>query len=166
MKRVLPAALLATIAFTLPALAADPLLSRLAGTWTGRGSYQQSASSKQERVFCKITNTLVENGNALQQRGRCSVASNSGAVDGLIRATGGGRYSGSLNSLATDGPASLGGSGSGNRLTLSMSFIDSQTHQPAKSVTTMTVGGNGYRLRTTRREGGQSWTPTDIAFSK
>ena len=86
MKRALPAALLATIAFTLPALAADPLLSRLAGTWTGRGSYQQSASAKQERIFCKITNTLVENGNALQQRGRCSVASSSGAVDGLITA--------------------------------------------------------------------------------
>ncbi len=167
MKRALPAALLATIAFTLPALAADdPILSRLAGSWTGHGSYRQSASAQQERVFCKITNTLVQNGNALQQSGRCSVSSGSGAIAGLITATGGGRYKGTLSSLATDGPASLSGSGSGSRLTLTMSFVDGQTHQPAKSVTTMAITGNGYHLVTVRREGGKTWTPTDITFKK
>ncbi len=166
MKRALPLALLATIAFTLPAFAADPILSRLAGTWTGRGSYKQSASAKQERVFCKITNTLVHNGSALQQSGRCSVASNSGAISGTITAAGGGRYKGTLNSLATDGPATLSGSGGGGRLTLTMSFVDGKTHQPAKSVTTMTLRSNGYHLVSTRRDGGRSWTPTNIIFSK
>lgn len=166
MKRALPAAFLAIVTFTLPAFADDPILSRLAGNWTGRGSYQQSASTKEERVFCKITNTLVQNGTALQQRGRCSVASGSSAINGLIQATGGGRYSGTLNSLATDGPTQLSGSGSGSTLTLTMTFVDGHTHEPAKSVATMTLRSNGYRLRTTRRDGGKSWTPTDISFSK
>ncbi len=166
MKRALPLALLATIAFTLPALAADPILSRLAGTWTGRGAYKQSASAAQERVFCKITNTLVQNGNALQQSGRCSVSSGSGAISGLIKATGGGRYSGTISSMATEGPANLRGSGSGGRLTLRMSFVDPQTHAKATSVTTMTLTGKGYQLLTRRQDGGKSWTPTDISFTK
>ena len=165
MKRALPLALLATIAYALPALAADdPILSRLAGDWTGRGTYKQSATAADERIFCKITNTLVQNGTALQQHGRCSVSSGSGAIDGLIKASGGGRYAGSLNSMASDGPASISGSGSGGRLTLSMSFVDGQTHLPAKSVTTMTLSGKSYHLLSTRRDGGRSWTPTDITF--
>ena len=73
MKRALPLAFLATIALTLPALAADPILSRLAGSWTGHGTYKQSASAAEERIFCKITNTLMQNGTALQQSGRCAV---------------------------------------------------------------------------------------------
>ncbi len=166
MKRALPLAFLAIIALTLPALAADPILSRLAGSWTGHGSYKESASAAEERIFCKITNTLVENGTALQQSGRCAVTSGSSAISGLIKSTGGGRYSGTLNSLASEGPASFSGSGSGGRLTLSMSFVDAQTHASAKSVTTMTLTGSGYRLLSRRNEGGTSWTPTDIVFSK
>ncbi len=166
MKRALPLALLAMIAFTLPALADDPILSRLAGSWTGRGTYQKSASAAGERVFCKITNTLVQNGTALQQSGRCSISSGSTAIAGTIKSNGGGRYSGSLSSMASDGPASFTGSGSGGRLTLSMTFMDPNTHVQAKSVTTMTLTGGGYRLLGRRSEGGHSWTPTDVTFSK
>lgn len=167
MMHALYAACLAAIVVAQPALAADdPILSRLAGDWVGRGTYQQSADAAQERVLCRITNTLVQNGKALQQRGRCSVSSGSGAITGLITATGGGRYTGTIDSMATDGPANLSGSGSGGRLTLNMSFVDGQTHAPAKSVTTMTLSGSGYRLVSTRRDGGKSWTPTDITFKK
>jgi hypothetical protein len=165
MKRALPAAaFLATLAFTLPALAADPILAKLAGDWTGRGTYKESAQAPGERIFCKITNTLAQNGNALQQSGRCAITSGSSAISGLIQSNGGGSYSGSLSSLASDGPAQFTGTGSGGRLTLSLSFVDGVTHQPAKSVTTMTLSGNGYRLLSTRKDGG--WTPTDITFSK
>ena len=166
MKRALPLAFLATVALALPALAADPILSRLAGSWTGHGTYKQSATAAEEPIFCKVTNTLTDNGSALKQSGRCAVSSNSGAIIGLIKATGGGRYSGTLDSLASDGPASLSGSGSGGRLTLSMSFVDSQTHAAVTSVTTMTLTGSGYRLLSQRRDGGKTWTPTDIAFTK
>ena len=165
MMRALPAALLATIAFSLPALAAnDPILSRLAGEWTGHGTYQASADAAGERVFCKITNTLVQNGAALQQQGRCSVSDGSSAISGLITASGGGRYTGTLSSMASEGPAQFTGSGGGGRLTLNLSFIDGHTHAPANAVTTMTLSGNGYRLVSTRRDGGKSWTPSDIAF--
>ena len=171
MKRALPLALFAAAAFalpafTLPAHAADPILSRLVGKWTGHGTYKESASAAAERIFCKITNTLTDNGNALSQSGRCAISSGSSAINGLIKATGGGRYSGTLDSLASEGPASFSGSGSGGRLTLSMSFTDPHTHQSARSVTTMTLSGGGYRLSTTRSEGGRSWSPTDITFSK
>ena len=146
--------------------AEDPILSRLAGEWTGHGTYKQSADAAEERMFCKVTNTLVQNGTALEQRGRCSVASGSGPIDGTITAAGGGRYSGTLMSLASEGPASFSGNGGGGRLTLSMTFVDAHTHQAAKGVTTMTLSGNGYHLLSTRNEGGKSWTPTDITFAK
>jgi len=132
MKRALPAAFVAAITFALPAFAADdPILSRLAGEWTGGGTYKQSADAAQERIFCKVTNTLVQNGTALEQRGRCSVASGSGPIDGTITAAGGGRYSGTLMSLASEGPASFSGSGGGGRLTLSMTFVD-PAHPPSR----------------------------------
>ena len=166
MKRALPLAFLATIAFTLPAFAADPILSRLVGSWTGRGSYKESAAAAEERIFCKITNTLVENGTALKQSGRCAVTSGSSAITGLIKSTGGGRYSGTFDSLASDGPATVNGTGSGGRLTLSMAFVDSQSHASVKSVTTMTITGKGYRLLSRRSDGGRTWTPTDINFTK
>jgi hypothetical protein len=167
MKRALSTALLATVAFAQPALAADdPILSRLAGDWTGRGTYQQSADAAAERIFCKITNTLVQNGTALQQQGRCSVSSGSGAIKGLITADGGGRYTGTIDSMASDGPATLTGTGSSGRLTLSMSFTDGQTHLPVKATSTMTLSASGYRLVSTRHDGGKTWTPNDITFKK
>jgi hypothetical protein len=165
MMRALPAVLLATIAFALPALAADdPILSRLAGQWSGRGTYQAGADAAPERVICKITNTLVQNGRALQQSGRCSISSGSSGVSGLITAAGGGRYTGTITSMASDGPASFTGTGSGGRLTLNMSFTDGQTHAPAKATSTMAISGSGYHLTTTRRDGGKNWTSNDITF--
>ncbi len=167
MKPVLPAAFLATIAFALPAFGADdPILSKLAGDWIGRGTYKQSATAQPERIYCRIVNTL-ENGTALQQRGRCSVASNSGSVDGLISAEGGGRYGGTLNSLASEGPAKLNGTGSGNRVVLNMSFVDTVTEQPVQAVTTMEVKSGGYRLTTERKDPatGATWTASDIDFA-
>ncbi len=168
MTRALPA-LLAAIAltlpaFALPAFAADGLLSRLAGDWTGRGTYRPGPQAPQEHILCKVTNTLINNGNALQQSGRCSISSGTGTIYGVIQSSGGGRYTGSLNSPASDGPANFSGTGSSNRLTLNMTFTDSHTHASAASVTTMTLTGSGYRLLSTRKDGG--WTPTDISFRK
>lgn len=165
MKLALPALALLAAAVAAPALAADdPILAKLAGDWTGTGTYRQNASAQPERIFCRITNTLVQGGKALQQRGRCSVASNSGSVDGMITAEGGGRYSGSLDSLASVGPASLSGSGSGNRLVLSSTFVDTVTKEQAQAETTMQVSGDGYRVTTVRKDGGPTWTGSDISF--
>lgn len=167
MMRALPAALLATIAFALPAYAAgDPILARLAGDWTGRGTYRASPDAAPERIFCKVTNTLTDNGGALRQSGRCAVTSGSSPIDGVITAAGGGRYTGTLDSLASDGPAHFTGSGGGGRLTLNLSFVDARTHAPASSVTSMVITGSGYHLSSTRKAGGKAWTPTDISFTK
>jgi hypothetical protein len=165
MKNLLPLAVLAALLAAPAAHAADdPLLSRLAGSWVGQGTYKQNAGAKEERIYCRITNTLVQNGKALQQRGRCSVASNSGSVDGTITANGGGSYSGQLNSLASIGPAKLSGSGSGNRLTMNMTFTDALTKKAVSAVSTTTLSGSGYRLTTRRQDGG--WTGSDISFTE
>jgi hypothetical protein len=160
---------LALLALALPATALaadDPILAKLVGEWTGNGTFRQSAQAAPERIFCKVTNTLSENGSALTQKGRCSVASNSGPIDGLIKADGAGKYSGTLKSLASDGPAALSGSGSGGRLTLETAFIDARTHEPAKSLTTMELSSAGYRLVSERRDTGPAWTANDITFTK
>src|SRR5262245_23917947 len=80
----------------MPALAAgDAILSQLAGNWIGRGTVKQSANAAAEQVYCKIANKLVNNGSALEQRGRCAIATNSGQIKGTIQAKGG-SYSGTL----------------------------------------------------------------------
>jgi hypothetical protein len=163
---LLGAALLA-LGLSTPSYAADdPILAKLVGAWTGSGTFRQSASAAPERIFCKVTNTLSEDGAALTQKGRCSVASNSGPIDGLIKASGSGRYSGTLNSLASDGPATLSGSGSGGRLTLDTAFVDARSHEPARSQTTMELSPAGYRLVSERRDGGAAWIANDITFTK
>ncbi len=167
MKHLLPA-FLAIVTLSVPAYADDdPILARLAGDWVGRGTYRQSATAAPERIYCKISNTLVQNGAALAQKGRCSVASNSGPIDGVISAEGGGRYAGTLESLASDGPGKLAGTGSGSRLVLETTFVDSRSHEPAIAVTTMELGATGYRLLSERRDPktGATWTGSDIAFT-
>ena len=164
MKAIVTALLLA-LAGTSFAAADDALLSRLVGEWTGRGTMKLRPDAAPERVFCKIANTL--SGNALQQRGRCSLASNSGPIDGEITAEGSGRYAGSLASLASKGPATLTGTGTANRLDMNAKFIDAITREPATSTTTIELLSNGYRLSTVRADPktGANYKSSEIVFS-
>jgi len=146
----------------------DPLLARLAGAWTGRGQIRQTASAESERVFCKITNALSPNGAALSQEGRCALANQSGAISGEIRALGEGRYDGTLESLASDGPATLTGARTGDSIVLVTRFTDRQTHQPTTSTTTLEVlPEGGYRLSAERIDPatGVSYTASEIVFA-
>lgn len=149
------------------ALADDALLTKLVGGWTGRGTIKLKPDTEPERVFCKVTNTLLEDGKTLDQKGRCSLASSSGRIDGEIRADGGGKYSGTLASLASRGPAALVGTGNASRLDLDASFIDTFTHEPDTSITTIEVLPGGYRLSTVRKDPktGAGYTSSTITFS-
>ena len=134
----------------LPARAADdPTLARFVGEWIGRGTYRAGPSADPEQLYCKITNRLIEDGSALQQTGRCAIPSQSGLVKGRIAAKGGGRYDGSLQSLSTDGPATLAGTGAGGKLSLTADFISRATHKPGKSIITLVAGKDGYTLTST-----------------
>jgi hypothetical protein len=150
-----------------PTLAADAFLGKLVGEWTGRGTMKLSAGAAPERVYCKISNTLAADGNTLEQKGRCSLASNSGSVDGTITAAGGG-YKGSLDSLASKGPATLAGTGGATRLELEASFVDVLTNEPAQSTTTIALSANGgYRITTSRADPktGATFTSSEIVFT-
>lgn len=149
------------------ALAEDAFLSRLVGDWTGRGSMKTSAGAEPERVYCKIANALSTDGNTLEQSGRCSLASNSGAIDGRISAMGSDLYGGTLNSLASRGPTTIAGSATGNRLELNAEFVDAFDGKPARAVIVLEVGSNGYRLTSTRLDpdSGERYTASDIVFS-
>ncbi len=152
-----------------PALAAnDPLLAHLAGEWTGRGEIRQNGSAETERVFCKITNALSADGAALSQQGRCALANQSGTISGQITARGDGKYEGTLESMATEGPATLAGSRIGNSIVMATRFTDALTHQPATSTTTIEVlPEGGYRLLTERTDPGtgKAYTASEIVFA-
>lgn len=167
--RVLVAGLLMLLGGASAAMAADDVfLGKLVGDWVGRGSMKTSADAAPERVYCKIGNTLTDGGATLAQKGRCSLASTSGSVSGSIAATGAGSYKGSLDSLASKGPAALSGKGTSTRLDLDAAFVDTLTGQPAQSVTTIELlPAGGYRLSTTRVDPktGATYTSSEIVFS-
>jgi hypothetical protein len=152
------------------ALAAeDAFLSQLVGSWTGRGAMRISPDAEPERVYCKIANALAADGATLQQKGRCSLASNSGPIDGTISALGSNLYGGLLNSLASKGPATIAGSASGSRLELNADFVDSFDGKSARSVIVIDlISGGGYRLTSTRvnPETGASYTASEIVFTE
>src|SRR5690606_37878125 len=104
--------------------AGDAVLAQFAGEWVGKGKYWSSPGAKPELVYCKVTNTLTADGSGLEQKGRCAVATNSGPVKGLISASGGGGYQGSLESMSTAGPAKLKGVGAVDRIDFRAEFID------------------------------------------
>ncbi|MEX0696830.1 MAG: hypothetical protein WD099_04750 [Dongiaceae bacterium] len=170
MKKTLAlAALLVGLDVTAAAAQEDAFLARLVGDWIGRGAMRTSPQAEPERVFCKIANTLIADGRTLQQKGRCSLASNSGAIDGTIAAMGSNLYGGTLNSLASRGPTTIAGSASANRLELNAEFVDSFDGEPARAMIVIDlVAGGGYRLTSTRvdPDDGSTWTASEIVFSE
>jgi len=150
LTRVFGCASLLLVVCALPALAADdPLLSRLEGEWIGQGTVQKGPAAEPERIYCKIANKLVDQGRALEQKGRCAVATNSGRLRGKIASLGQGRYEGSLDSPQTKGPAVLAGRAEADRIFLSADFVDRFSRQPAHSFISLHVGdGGAYRLVT------------------
>lgn len=165
MRAILAAALIALAPTT--ALADDALLAKLVGEWIGRGTMQLLPNVPPEPVSCKVTNTLQENGRTLDQKGRCALTSSSSRIDGDITADGAGKYSGTLESLASRGPATLAGTGTASRLDLNASFVDALTGQPDTSVTTIEVLPGGYRLSTVRKDPktGASYNSSTITFA-
>jgi hypothetical protein len=149
-----------------PALASDALLARLVGDWTGRGTMKTSPSAAPERVFCKVNNSLSGDGTALTQKGRCSLASNSGPIAGTIASVGSNLYSGTLDSLASKGPASLAGSGLPNRLELNAEYVDALDGSAARSLITIELVSGGYRLSSKRTNpDGSAYLASEIVFS-
>lgn len=166
MRTVLTFALM--LAATGVAAADDAFLSRLVGDWTGRGAMRITPTAQMERVYCKISNTLGDGGTTLTQKGRCSLASNSGPIDGTISALGSNLYGGALNSLASKGPATIAGSATANRLELNADYVDSFDGKPTRSVITIDIASDGYRLISTRIDPatGEPYTASEIAFTK
>jgi hypothetical protein len=146
-----------------PAKADDPILSRMVGEWIGNGTARITAKSEPERIYCRIVSTLA--GNTLRQQGRCSVASNSGALSSTISAKGGGKYEGSMTAPQL-GSAQSRGTGSGNRLQMNADYADQKTGGKRRATVTITLSGNGYRVVTGNAGAGGDYVQSDIVFKK
>ena len=168
MKALRIALLVVLVAASAAQAAEDAFLARLVGEWIGRGAMRTSPAAEPERVYCKVANTLSDDGRSLRQKGRCSLASTTGPIDGVIAAMGAGLYGGALNSLASKGAATIAGSGSGDRLELNAEFIDTFDGKPARSVIVIELIAVGYRLTSTRIDpaDGSSWQASEIVFAK
>jgi len=145
----------------------DPLLSRLEGNWIGQGMVRIKPTSSPERIYCKIANELVDEGQVLVQKGRCAIANNFGSVKGKISALGEGRYEGSLKSPQSVGPATLAGQSADDKIVLSAEFIDRLSRRPTLSIISLIVGdGDGYRFisNTLNPESGSHFQTSDIIF--
>jgi hypothetical protein len=157
------------------AQAADAFLSQLVGDWIGRGAMKQGPDAEQERLYCKISNTMSADGMSLLQKGRCSLASNSGTIDGSITALGGKAYSGSLASLASRAPAKLNGvlvettvdKKKHEQLVLNAEYIDKLSGDKVKSVNTIALVDGGYSLTATKVDprDGSTYTSSQIIFT-
>jgi uncharacterized protein YnzC (UPF0291/DUF896 family) len=155
--------------------AADAFLSQLVGDWIGRGAMKQSPDAEQERLYCKISNTMSPDGLSLLQKGRCSLASNSGTIDGSITALGDNAYSGSLASLASRAPAVLNGAlvetvvdkEKHEQLVLNAEYVDKVSGLPVKSVNTIELVDDGYSLTATKIDprDGSIYTSSQIVFT-
>jgi hypothetical protein len=152
----------------IPTLAAeDLLLSRLQGEWIGQGMVRMGPQAEPERIYCRVANKLVDGGAALEQKGRCAVATNSGRLRGKIAAKGQGRYEGSLDSPQTDGPAVLAGHAESDKIVLSAQFVDRFSKRPSLSIISLIVGdGGAYRLvsDTLNPGTGKHFQTSDILF--
>jgi hypothetical protein len=159
--------LLLATALVLPAFSAsaanDAILAQLAGNWIGRGMVKQSANAEAEQVYCKIANKLVNNGSALEQRGRCAVATNSGQIKGTIQAAGGGSYSGTLDTFNTRGPAKISGRAASNTINFNAEFVDRKTNKPTKASIKLVVADGKYRL--VSNGANDSFVASDITFT-
>lgn len=165
-KTLAPVLLLALLLPTAAAAEEDAMLARFAGEWTGNGKIRLTREAEPERILCRLTNTLVEDGRALRQSGRCGIASNTGTLDGIIRGADDGSYAGTLESLASRGPSSLTGVREGDRVVMTGEFIDVQTGEPAVSVTVFEPTGDGYTLTSERRDpGAEPWDESSIVFT-
>jgi hypothetical protein len=143
--------------------AGDAILSQLAGNWVGRGTVKQGPNADPEMVYCKIANKLVNNGAALEQRGRCAVATNSGQIKGMIQASGAGSYNGTLDSFNTRGPAKISGKAASNTINFNAEFVDRKTNKPTKATIKLVVANGKYRL--VSNGANDSFVASDITFT-
>ena len=147
----------------MPSLAAgDAILAQLAGNWIGRGTVKQSANAEAEQVYCKIANKLINNGAALEQRGRCAIATNSGQIRGTIQAKGG-SYSGTLDTFNTKGPATISGRAASNTISFKAEFVDRKTNRPTQATIKLVVANGKYRL--VSNGANDSFVASDITFT-
>ena len=162
----LAAAYAAIVLSSVPSVAAaDPILTQFVGDWVGHGTYKAGPLAPPESLYCKLTNTLSNDGSTLQQKGRCSIPSRSGAVKGKIVAQGGGKYNGSLDTLATEGAAALFGKETDGRLDLTAQYTDARTKREVIAAVSLVPSGSKYRLVTKTTRNGTSFIASDVTFT-
>lgn len=131
-----------------PALAADPILARMAGNWVGHGFARATPDGTREPAYCKTANVL--DGDSLTQTGRCAFGPDSGKFTSRLTALGEGRYEGASESPLVEGATSVTGTVSDGRLILISRGVSKKSGEIIEAETTIKVDGESTYTMLTR----------------
>jgi hypothetical protein len=136
-------------------------LQSLGGKWSGRGSVRVRANASPVKVRCNFDSDTTADSMALA--GSCTglivVSRDVGAV---IKASGGGRYTGTYTGSRT-GPAALSGKQAGNALNLAIRWAANVNGDRSAQLRLEKVGDRGMRLTTIDTD---PRTGNDVVISK
>jgi hypothetical protein len=137
-------------------------LKRLVGEWVGRGSFRWDSSSEPERLYCKLTATLTNDGAGMKQAGRCAIATDSRAVEVDITAAGGGVYHGTARGLGTGRSATITATVKGDQIVLT-----AEVAEGPPPVTTIELFEGGYRIKAERTDPktGVKYVASEVTFA-
>jgi hypothetical protein len=162
LRTALVGALLAATLLAPTAQAAeDPLLKKLVGTWIGRGTFRWDSTSEPERLYCKLTATLTNDGAGMKQTGRCAIATDSRAVEIEIVAEGGGVYHGTAKGMGGGRSASVTAVVKDNQIVLT-----TEVPEGPPPVTTIELFDGGYHIQAERVDPktGVKYVPAEATF--
>lgn len=145
----LAAAALATgalAATSAPTTAADGLLQAFVGKWEGRGQIFMEPGADPRSAFCRVTGQVSQNGEVLEQQGRCAAGEDTRSITARVEHQGGGFYVGDWD--AGFGTSRVSGTADGNRIELVVSS-GGGIPQGASPTITLTVGRDAYIMEMT-----------------
>lgn len=163
------AALLAAAASRPAAAQQAEIFSGMSGQWVGKGSGRTGPGEPDEKIYCRVTNSLSADGKALEQDGRCAIGNTTGAIKGRIEAQGEGRFGGHLASPAMKEGAQINGTGDARQLELTAAYEDSRDGRAIISQLVFELLEDGaYRMTTTATDvrSGETFRASEIVFRR
>ena len=123
--------------------AAGVFLKSLQGSWRGRGTALIPGRPSAERITCRVNNSYQAASLALKVDGNCATTQAKSAVRGQLVHKGAAVTGSLMNAIEGSTMTQSTGKVSGNKLTVSSSFVDDRTGQLTRSrqIIVKTAGG-------------------------
>ena len=141
----------------------------MSGQWVGKGSGRTGPGEPEEKIYCRIANSLSADGKALEQDGRCAIGNTTGSIKGRIEAQGEGRFGGHLASPVMKEGAQINGTGDARQLELTAAYEDSRDGRTIISQLLFELLEDGtYRMTTTATDvrSGEIYRASEIVFRR